>query len=961
MPMNRQISNPQDVMKQSILTILLGVGLAQGAWGTSALYENHGTVLSPPDTAPQVDATNFLNTGDFSISFGIPQQFITANTRNYTNTGTMTADYGFDFETYPDIGDPFMASSFFNSGTINSGSGFGFGFSFFGGGLQTIISATNLDNPGDINMDNNSTLKMSGQNVDLTRGQFIMAIPDIFFGNDPAVFSVDYGVGQCPVTNGYSWNPQASLTAFFASSAIFTNHTGLQQGMFLTATPYFDVQQSGPSNLVIRGVFLQSANSNVTTKVFLNQNFGLGNGRGNIEWSGPYTDPQTGVTTINYFYLADVMDRTTNASGVPDGFTFGQSLGTSIFSGAPTTAGMYPLFLSGDTFPPGNVTNTYAYTSVQVLPTSVKPFSNTEVYLTNLAGRIEINAASNLDMTLAQVTGANYISLQSPVQFNGNLGALISAPFASINIGVTNGNLTASNLLTATLPAWNGTVQAWNTQWFVTNGAFTLDYRILLVNSDLFPSSAAQTVNLALHATTNLVISDAYNVINSFTTEAQRLTLTTNGYGNGAQSVDGELNLQSTTFSWAAATPNLRWLTNYGAIRIPNTVVQSFGNGSPGGNYHVLINNGVIVDGGATVWADTFDNGGIFTNGGGGFTLRSLNATVTNGTLTAGSDMSITSSTLITSNSVLQAGRSLTLRVTNLLTDLGAGNGNRWSVGTSNGAAANSLSLPIKPIAGDLLGTVITNTAPAATKKFPMFWAGEDRGVSVTGFTNNAAIGRLVLDALGPNSLFTFSGPGVTNALYVDRLELLNYATNHDGSYNFLGLSLTNVVIYYAQATINGVSVAQKMNHKNGDRLRWVAGYAGYFSSTNLVYGGSTNTVNAALAQDKIIDSDGDGTPNFYDATPFFLASQLNFSLTLTNTPAPAALLKWTTIPLATNYLYFKTNLSVPGWQLLTNFPSTPPLPYSSGPATVSVLELLTGVPHYYQVVVQPCLTCPPP
>ena len=960
MPMNRKISNPQDVMKQSFLTILLGVVLAQGAWGTSALYENHGTVLSPPDTAPQVDATNFLNTGDFSISFGLPQQFITANTRNYTNTGSMTADYGFDFETYLDTGDPFMASSFFNSGTINSGSGFGFGISFFGGGLQTIISATNLDNPGNINMDNNSTLKMSGQKVDLTRGQFIMASQNIFFGSDPSVFSLDYGVGQCPVTNGLSWNPSTALTAFFASSAIFTNHTRLQQSLFLTATPYFDVKQTGPSNFVIRGVFLQSANSNVTTTVFLNQNFGPGLGRGNIEWSGPYTDPQTGVITTNYFYLADVMDRTTNASGIPDGFTFGQSLGTSLFAGVPTLAGMVTVPGVPGTFLPGNVTNTYAYTSVQALPTSVKPFSNTEVYLTNLAGRIEISATSNLDMTLAQITGANYISLQSPVQFSGNIGAQISAPFASINVGVTNGNLIASNLLSASLPKWIGTVQAWNTQWFASVNGTNLDYRILLVNSDLAPSSAAQTVNLALHTTTNLIISDAYSVINSFVTEAQRLTLTTNGYGNGAQSVDGELNLQPATFSWAAATPNLRWLTNYGAIRIPNTVVQSFGSGQPGGSYHVLINNGVIADQGATVWADTFDNGGIFTNGGGGgFTLHSLNATVTNGTITAGSDMSITSSTLITSNSVLQASRSLTLRVTNLLTDLGAGNGNRWSVGNSNGSAACSLSLPIKPVAGDLLGTVITNTAPAATKKFPTFWAGEDRGVTVAGFTNNAAIGRLVLDALGPNSLFTFSGPGVTNALYVDRLELLNYAASHDGSYNFPGLSLTNVVIYYAQAVISGVSVAQKMNHKNNDHLRWVAGYAGFFSSTNLVYGGTTNTVNAALAQDKVIDSDGDGTPNFYDPTPFFLASQVNLSITLTNTPTPAALLQWTTIPLATNCLYFKTNLSLPGWQLLTNFPSTPPLPYNSPPATVSVLDLLTGVPHYYQVIVQPWLTYP--
>src|ERR1039458_1617180 len=114
------------------------------------------------------------------------------------------------------------------------------------------------------------------------------------------------------------------------------------------------------------------------------------------------------------------------------------------------------------------------------------------------------------------------------------------------------------------------------------------------------------------------------------------------------------------------------------------------------------------------------------------------------------------------------------------------------------------------------------------------------------------------LDAVGANSSFKFNGTGVSNALYVDDLNLLDSATNFNGSQvSALNIS-ANMVIYYAQAMVNGASVAEKLNHLNGNHLRWVAAYAGHFSSTNIVYpDGTTNTFNAALAQSSDIDSDG--------------------------------------------------------------------------------------------------------
>ena len=279
--------------------------------------------------------------------------------------------------------------------------------------------------------------------------------------------------------------------------------------------------------------------------------------------------------------------------------------------------------------------------------------------------------------------------------------------------------------------------------------------------------------------------------------------------------------------------------------------------------------------------------------------------------------------------------------------------------------------LPIKPATGDLLGTTITNFAPANTPMLTV-WAGQDRGYSIAGFSNNAAIGHLVLDAAAGtpthNGRFTFNGASISNAIYVDEIEFKDFSTNRDAGGNMQGITFnTNLVIYFAQAIVNGGSFAEKLNLKNTNNFannltshfRWLPAYTGYFSSTNLVYpDGSTNVVNAALAQSGNIDSDGDGILNNADATPFFVSSQINFQLTITNVPPRYARLTWMTIPNATNTVLFKTNLLAPNWSVLTNFVS--PQPYPSPASAVTVLDPVgTNVTRFYWISVQPWLTYP--
>jgi len=203
--------------------------------------------------------------------------------------------------------------------------------------------------------------------------------------------------------------------------------------------------------------------------------------------------------------------------------------------------------------------------------------------------------------------------------------------------------------------------------------------------------------------------------------------------------------------------------------------------------------------------------------------------------------------------------------------------------------------------------------------------------------------------------------------MYVDYLEFDGTATN-EASYNFSKLQINpNMVVYFAQAFMNGNSVAEKidqaslLNGRNGGvvsngvvlipgRLRWVSTYTGHFSSTNIVSGGVTNAVNAALVQSADIDSNGNGIANANDPSPFsFASSQLNFTETLTNVPPLSIQLSWYTPHPANDYVYYATNLISTNWTLLlqTNI--------SLYQSSVSVLDPVNLTqPRFYRVQVQP-------
>jgi hypothetical protein len=1135
--------------------VMLCLLMAHAAFAQLYINNNAQYYAEPgPPQFPQIDATAFDNENIFSVTYNT----FTFNTFEvcepwwgtlfYTNNGEMIlnapfSNFGvsngvFNLET-PGVAFEFnlqqtnsnvtnsMAGTFYSPGTIhcdsvldgNNEETFDGSEFFFQTSIgEAFIQATNIIIPGNIEVGANGLLDLNGQNVDLSRS--VLTFEELGVNASNFVNGTILSEGEGYDTNG-DWNPFIDLqptTAFGSLPDLLSLTNSLS---------YFGLAGGG-SNFVSRSVFIQNDNTNTPYTVYITP--ALYNNEGAlIQWTGTYIDSASGQIITNYLYLFHFYIASTNLGpivefGTPA--TAGNDSGFFNFVWSQTTplAGLPAPTVAGfeNIFNDNNLTNIYEFFNAQLDGTTVSTGptgTNPSGALTNVPNRIDITASHALNLAFSQITGENYIFLMATNEFDGSVGAQINSPFYDINLGNTNGVMTISNLVAQNIPAWGGLLDEWSDRWTNTDvSGIDVDYRVMLLESALTPTITPQIQNLALNATNSLVISDVLNVFNSLYATPASLTLTTNGIGVGANSPEGELNLEnanSTTWSWGGSFPNLLWLTNNGGIIIPNfasfignsnivtvipgspimaatntlsesapgtsvtqgstvtigsqtytfttTAISSttpaytveIGNtndatmtnliaainysagagkvygtygsfytnefasagplinhaftvtalvAGPGGNatpvsttaaalawdgstlsgganpvsgstnvtgsaisYGAFISDGLLMDQGSTIWANNFLGSGVVSNGAGSFTLSALTATLTNCSLTAGGAVSITANTLLASNIVLQAGRSLMLDVTNWLWDGGVTNGNVWSVDSSNstGFDLQGLLLPLLPTnntpgLNNLLGTTIDLQSPAPNKEVSSTWAGQDYGVSALGYlTNNVAIGQLILDAVGSSSSFYFSGigVGVTNAIYVDRLILEDFAalTNNFGQTKIGALNInTNFIIYYADALSSGQDVSYIINGFNTNRLVWVPEYTGYFSSTNVVYlNGTTNTLNLGLLEDPNLDSNGNGIANNVDPDPIFVSSQVNFRFAVTNSMGR---LSWDSIPSATNAIYYTTNMMPSTWMLVTNFISPSAVPPVGGwPITNVVYETLHGPGHgFYRVVVSP-------
>ena len=679
----------------------------------------------------------------------------------------------------------------------------------------------------------------------------------------------------------------------------------------------------------------------------------------------------------------------------------------------------------------GNTNSYAAYGATLVAATASPDPAHPLLVTTNLPGRIEINAG-NLDLNRVRIQGANYLRLSASNNFVGSASAQISAPILDINLTRNDGiSLTASNLVLPYLNQMSGTVDMYSSMFTnlfpgltniiggVTNilGATTNRIHLFMVESSISSISPAAVQNLQLTATNQttanfqgkVFISDILNVSSNLLILADQLTLTTNA--PTSINTNGQINLGSDN-NWATNFPLLTKMTNGGQITMPGIGLFYGMRGSPfygstfNEPYKFFVNHGSVAASGETFWADYFENSGntVVTNNvvqaGGSFfvftnssviSLQSLiypssfvegvisayagpvfvnanNAKMINGEIfSQNSDISISANSLTVSNHSLVTAGALNLVISNSFNSSPDGSGrlstNYWQVGQG----FNLANLPSDSQKGDVMGTTLLSVVQPH-QDIVSTWAGLDFGNTPFAFTNNMAVGHLVLDGLDATSIFTFSGSTSGNALYVDLLELQDFATNRV-SPNLSALNVdpdgvdagvTNMVIYFADAQIrladgSVLDVSEKLNHANNDRLRWVSGYNdGRFSSTNFAYpSGTIYSLNRALVTSTTIDSDGDGTPNGYDSTPFGGSAPVtafdpfNLSVRSTNNPPNSIVISWPATKGATNYVESKSSLGGSAWisAFVTNSPVT-------GTITAT-LPSGVGV-NYYRVRVVP-------
>jgi hypothetical protein len=249
------------------------------------------------------------------------------------------------------------------------------------------------------------------------------------------------------------------------------------------------------------------------------------------------------------------------------------------------------------------------------------------------------------------------------------------------------------------------------------------------------------------------------------------------------------------------------------------------------------------------------------------------------------------------------------LNVSNVLSDGGVNAQNIVSVG-------RGVVMQQKPSSGDLLGTTIIATASDFVNQ-SIDWNSDDLGVSIKGFQNNAALGKLILRN-GKLSKFEFHGSEEgENALYVDYLEFSGLTKDDikDGNIPVLTIK-EGFKLYFAASNLPADEIDGMYNGK----LRWVKEYPGHNSSMPLYIDGTDKTirVNRSFRQSISYDSDQDGIANGYDLSPFGNGIPKIASVSIDQ--ENKINIKWMGLPSSLYRIEYKEQVNDSEWKLLTEY-----------------------------------------
>lgn len=882
------------MIKKSLLLsgLLLTAGLDLSLQSQpDPIYLNRGMVDF--SDSPVINALAFANYGSFNVSSGLP--FDTMNTLNFTNRGVMSASVGFNFQHIASNGRRSPALNFVNDARaeIVAESGLFIGSGFITGNDLTVspaflqIAASNVINHGYLRAAASGLLRIEGNNVNLFNGGFEIepiagvggAVGTTNFLPDTAIQDIYWG----GITN-LVWDTSGILIPAGDSLSVITPpHSVTNAEFFLPSVELlqlpnpesYAISNVFGTNVVVQSVFALAGPGMRTAAKFFPSFRDPTLNTALLEITANITNVVNGDLDQINLYLKDELAWNTNHTQLlnvytgtyrPAVYDVSRSAPIEWLFAFPPNVEVVPELLWGETYTNTVTTNLYAAYSAQAENSVSRQILIEDSSVDDLPGRIEINAG-NLDLRNARFRGEGIVTINAD-HLISSAGSVVDSPNVSFNLASTNGMLDVRDVGKMTTDRFRGSLQMFSMIWTnintvveeieidpppdpdnpdpdpitqsVTN-TFNIFHHILVVDGRGLQTGDVPVFTYDFTANgTNVVVRDAMQIVRSFQSDARNLEVA------GDLSFFGDIqNIGATNL------PNLRELTISGSFDVPNLVVFGFGSEGP---FERFVSNGALSAFSPRIAADYFENTGEIV-GGGNVEIHTQTAKMDGGNINSGRDIVLNGRNVKIRETRIASGQRLLIDVSDVLTDSGPGSENLLSVG-------DGFIMQARPSAGDLLGTTIESTVQRFSR-IDHVWASEDRGAIAAGFENNSAIGQLILSA-PRGSQVRFLPANVPSAIYVDRLELQSELANDWRN----GLLISEgMVLYFADANLP----VEELDGALEGRLRWVRSYAGENSSVDIIISetGRTVRVNRGFRESLTIDSDGDGTANGIDPTPF--------------------------------------------------------------------------------------------
>lgn len=882
---------------------------ASGSYaGTIDLYLVEGTESVFP--ANQVDARAYANYGSHSVFTG---NFLYDfwNVENFTNRGTMFGTPGFRIETASDTLPAKQAKVFINDvdALVDVGN-------------YLLINAEKVENRGMLQSGAQSLVRITGDSVDLSRGDINIETYAGFGGTDqvtdtnffPAPLILDnYWGGPTNITFDVGagfYDFDTNLGPFVISPVhVVTNSFGIGTSQIGLPYPLYDVRRVDidETNVVVQAIFVgydtNLLNGQVRFSEFNTQNdFAVAGARLTME----FTNSVTGAISSQEVFVTDDMAARTNnlvilpnagttTSYRPSNYRVSRSLLMDFaFGGAGNAQGTTNLFYEDGVSSNITVEGIFtAYSPYVASAGALTPPAVPGATDSNLLGRLEIDAQT-LDLSKVKARANTLMSIKANHVVSTGESEL-SAGSYRFDLASTNGTLKLDSSVTGVAKVFEGPMFFWSSLW--TNF-------LASVGTDTNGEPVTNWVNVGYH----VLMVDAYSLGITQRTSFESLKLRAeNVQIDHPYYVTGELLLQATNVTMnedvtllggsgnfgSSNAPSVLSLTNRGDFLISGNAVIGTDRVRP---YDNLVNEGRIAADSMSLRSHFLHNKGDLVSDN-VLRIESGVAKFEDGITQSDGDTILQSQDMKFHNFGVQSLGVLFLNSTNSISDSGGG-------ANSSLSCNRGFRLLRKPMYGDLLGTRLA-TQVSQNAVIDHIWSATDRGVSVDGFKNNVAIGRLVLSS-GQGAILRFHGPDASAkyAIYTDYLDLQGFVQTSYGR-GKLADSVQidpNVTIYYAYSNVP----VEDLDGALGGRLQWVKEFSGPNSSVvvALPSGGSV-TVNKGLRESIIIDSDGDGLANGYDPQPF---SEPKLDVTVTGMSPLSMSISWQAAPLTRYQVEYQDN-----------------------------------------------------